>query len=207
MSTRDVFDPVTMPSGKGLNHMGGWHIWAGDGPILDDKLKCKDCGGRFHVNHYSISRTETGNALDGHQARCNSCIVRSAARRFFLSDAPEPDWTGASCQGLSPQESHQYFFGDDVELGKKLCADCPLAQKCLEYGKATHSVGLFGGVVLDMGGNEVVLARDTHCKGKERHLRTPENTRIGRNGYRVCRDCELSWEAARRAKKRAERAS
>jgi hypothetical protein len=34
---------------------------------------------------------------------------------------------------------------------KAICAECSMKEECLAYGKATHSFGIWGGVILNYG--------------------------------------------------------
>jgi hypothetical protein len=62
------------------------------------------------------------------------CFVEKADPALFVLD-----------QGFTAQEARQRY-----------CGRCEVREECLEYGKRTNSVGVWGGEVLAWGGREAV---------------------------------------------------
>lgn len=62
----------------------------------------------------------------------------------------------AACRGMPtewwfpelgmPDRQRRNFY-----KAKAICADCPVKEQCLKYGKETGSMGLWGGVTLQHG--------------------------------------------------------
>jgi WhiB family redox-sensing transcriptional regulator len=66
-------------------------------------------------------------------------------RLLHILDAERPDWVkDAACRGMGPE----LFFperGEDASTARAVCAGCPVAAECAEYG-ATERFGIWGGV-------------------------------------------------------------
>lgn len=62
-------------------------------------------------------------------------------------------WEGAICRGIDtdvfypPQE---LFSRDEERMFKRMCADCPAMQACLEWGLAHERYGVWGGTTPPM---------------------------------------------------------
>lgn len=61
--------------------------------------------------------------------------------------AAREEWmTEAECRGVDPA----MFFpvrGQSAEPAKRICADCPVAQECVDYAlRHTWLTGIFGGM-------------------------------------------------------------
>lgn len=69
------------------------------------------------------------------------------------------DWRlRAACARLTPAHADRFFFGSDVrdlEVGRTLCAGCPVREPCLELadgaevgstGRKDHMAGVWGGL-------------------------------------------------------------
>lgn len=61
-------------------------------------------------------------------------------------EAPDPTWrTQAACRGCDPDLFHPRR-GQDVRAAKAVCADCPVADTCLEWAMRNNmTVGVWGG--------------------------------------------------------------
>ena len=71
----------------------------------------------------------------------------------------QADWRlRGACARLTPAHADRFFFGSDVrdlEVGRSLCATCPVREPCLELadsveigssGRKDHMAGVWGGL-------------------------------------------------------------
>jgi hypothetical protein len=193
---RDLFNDREQPLYQGLNAIGGWNALRSEQPIHKVTRLCRGCRRDLYPDQFSMHQTVAGRSED---LSCNTCRATHRANRLFLRNTVQPvDWRRANCRGQSDTESHNLFFGDDKELGKKLCADCPIASQCLSYGQDTRSVGLWGGHEL-LDGKLGIKPPKTSSACRRGHQRTEENTRVAKSGFTECLDCVRGQYARRKA--------
>jgi hypothetical protein len=86
--------------------------------------------------------------------------VSWGAVKIYATTLPRGWDKGAKCRGSNTDINTWIFtpwFGTKVrqrhlDLKAQYCDNgCPIRQQCLQFGKQTHSTGLFGGEFLDEG--------------------------------------------------------
>ena len=66
----------------------------------------------------------------------------------------DTDWMiGAMCYGQPtrwwfPERGDKGMDAYNFKVAKKICKTCGVKKQCLEYGNATQSTGVWGGVIL-----------------------------------------------------------
>jgi WhiB family redox-sensing transcriptional regulator len=119
-----------------------------------------------------------------------------------------PEWMArAACRGIDPD----LFTGDRKnleDLGKRVCATCPVRQECLAWAVAHDEVGVWGNTTHEE-------RRQNHGASKRRnvsnfcrsgHFRTRESTYIRADGARMCRICEQERRPVKNQHQREQRA-
>jgi len=196
---------VEQPLYQGLNKVSVHNHLRGPQPFNKITRLCRTCRTHLGPEHYSMHRYVAAGSED---MLCNTCRTNSSANHSFLRDeVPAPNWSEANCIGQSETESHNQFFGEDKDLGRKLCADCPISALCLSYGQATRSTGVWGGEDLQEGALPDI-PQSGMCRNG--HEWTQDTVRFDSRGLRVCLQCrtaayerKASAEKARRAAVRA----
>ena len=62
---------------------------------------------------------------------------------------PEPWMDESSCKGLDPAMFHMEQ-GQSATKAKEICNSCLVSSECLDYGRRTGSIGVWGGQVLTL---------------------------------------------------------
>jgi len=154
---------------------------------------CRRCLQSFDESYYSMWSDKTAETYGttewfNSQPICNTCRTYQSGQTGYLAKSTE--WTEkAACAGIGEREQALFFplHADDADsrLWAGYCDFCPVLQECLEFGRQTGSVGVWGGEDLTpRSRRDVKLNR---CRSG-RHAMTPRNTVI-KSGHRTCKAC------------------